>query len=198
MNTDIRRRIDALIDEGVELFDQFDRSVREKSFHPFVAADFDVVLDTLVTLREPPDRPHRNGPPTFIELGSGQGVITIMADMLGFDAAGIELDAGLVDTARRLADRHGSRARFVAGSFLPAGYRWKAASGDSRMGTIGSGPSAYRELGRALDDFDVVYAYPWEGEAPIIRDLVRRYAHPRARLVLMDAVAGIRVMDAGG
>src|SRR4051812_9174657 len=92
----VRDRIDALIEEGMNLFSEFDRSVREKSFHPFVAADFNVVLETLLSLRAP-DRDPR---PSFIDLGSGHGVITIMADLVGFDAAGIELDARLVAVAR--------------------------------------------------------------------------------------------------
>jgi hypothetical protein len=197
LDASIRSRITDLIEEGAALFDQFDRSVRDKAFHPFVPADFDVVLETLVKLRESPGRRHRSGPPAFIELGSGHGVIAIMADLIGFDAVGIELDAKLVDTARQLAERYDSRARFVAGSYLPSGYRWKAESGDNRMGTIGSGPSAYLELGRALDEFDIIYVYPWVGEAPIIRDLVRRYADPSARLVLMDAVDGVEITTVG-
>jgi hypothetical protein len=187
----VRDRIDALIEEGMTLFSEFDRSVREKSFHPFVAADYNVVLETLLHLRET----RRGSAPTFIELGSGHGVITIMADLLGFDAAGIELDGSLVSIARELAKRYESKARFAVGSFLPSGYRWKAENGDNRMGTLGSGPSAYLELGRALDDFEIVYAYPWEGEAPIIRDLARRYANPRAKLILMDAVVGVEVVS---
>ena len=173
------------------LFSEFDRSVLLTSFHPFVAADYNVVLETLLSLRTP----DRGRASTFIELGSGHGVITIMADLLGFDAAGIELDASLVAVARDLAKRYESKARFVAGSYMPLGYRWKSPTGDSRMGTLGSGPSAYMELGRALDDFDIVYVYPWEGEAPIIRDLARRYANPRAKLVLMDAVVGVEIVN---
>src|SRR5215467_2305255 len=116
-------RIAALIEEGFEIFDQFDRTTREKSFHPFVASDYVRVFEALValqpTLRTPP---HRSGPPTFLELGSATGVITIMADLIGFDAAGIELDTSLVAIARRLATKYESRARFAGGSFLPPGY----------------------------------------------------------------------------
>jgi hypothetical protein len=184
-----------LIEDGVAQFSEFDRAVRDKAFHPFVAADYHVVLETLARVRATfADRSRR---PTMIELGSGNGVIAIMADLLGFDAVGIELDGSLVAIARELAQRYDSSARFAVGSFIPSGYTWRSESGDARMGTIGSGPSAYRELGRALDDFDVVYAYPWEGEAPIIRDLARRYANPHATLVLMDAVDGVNVSPVG-
>src|SRR6185503_4401772 len=112
------------------------------------------------------------------------GVVTIMADLLGFEAYGIELDAGLVDVAQRLARRFGSGARFVAGSFLPAGYKWRPASGDGRLGTIGVGTSAYPTLGHGLDDFDVVYAYPWDGEAPMMLDLMRTYGSSKASFLL--------------
>jgi hypothetical protein len=52
------------------------------------------------------------------------------------------------------------------------------------MGTIGEGPSAYGKLGLALDDFDVVYAYPWGGEEPLMLDIMHRYGNPNARLLL--------------
>ncbi|MBX6364336.1 MAG: hypothetical protein IRZ00_10755 [Gemmatimonadetes bacterium] len=172
----LRRRLAALIDEGREIWERFDREVRRHEFHPFVAADYERVLATLLPLRRPGLR--------FLEWGSASGVITIMADLLGLEAYGIELDAGLVEIARGLAARHGSGARFAVGSFLPTGYEWRSPTRDSRLGTIGRGPSGYLELKRPLDDFDVVFAYPWDGEAPIMRDVMRRYGAPGARLIL--------------
>lgn len=172
----LRRRLAALIDEGREIWERFDREVRRHEFHPFVAADYERVLATLLPLRRPGLR--------FLEWGSASGVITIMADLLGLEAYGIELDAGLVEIARGLATRHGSGARFAVGSFLPTGYEWRSPTRDSRLGTIGRGPSGYLELKRPLDDFDVVFAYPWDGEAPIMRDVMRRYGAPGARLIL--------------
>ena len=189
LTPDVRARIAAVIEEGLEIYDRFDRTVRERSFHPFVAADYGQVLERLIAIRESDARPDTTR--TFLELGSATGVITIIADLLGFDAVGIELDASLVDVARRLAARYESKAQFAVGSFLPAGYRWRAPTGDARMGTIGSGPSAYLQLGRALDDFDVVYAYPWDGESSIIIDLVTRYGGPDVQLLLMDPVEGL-------
>lgn len=195
LDADTRSRIDALIDEGFEIFDRFDLTTRQRSFHPFVAADYGQVLDALLAIRGPAQAVRGAGTPTFLELGSATGVITIIADLLGFEAVGIELDTGLVAIARQLAERYESRARFVAGSFLPNGFRWKSATGDGRLGTIGSGPSAYLELGHALSDFDVVYGYPWDGEEPVLKDLMRRYGHPSAKLLLMDPVNGPRLVS---
>jgi hypothetical protein len=166
----------ALLDEGWELWERFDREVRSRHWHPFVAADSEIVLRALVPLRAPGRR--------FLEWGSATGVITIMAGLLGFEAYGIELDEELVAVARSLAARHGSRARFVAGSFVPAGYRPSFRNGDGRLGTIGDGVSPYAELGLAMDEFDVVHGYPWTGEEAVMLDLHRQYGSRDGHLLL--------------
>jgi hypothetical protein len=173
----LHARLHELAEEGREIWDRFDVEVRQKSFHPFVAADYETVLRTLVSLRGTGLR--------FLEWGSATGVITIMADLLGFEAYGIELDARLVEIARDLARKYGSNARFAAGSFLPNGYRYRPRHGDGRLGTIGDGESGYRELGHPLDDFDLVYAYPWGGEEPMMLDLMRAYGSRDARLLML-------------
>jgi hypothetical protein len=186
---DLHARLDALCADGWEIWERFDRTVRERGFHPFVAADYEVVRAALLSLRAPGRR--------FLEWGSASGVITIMADLMGFEAFGIELDASLVETARLLASRHGSGARFAAGSILPDGYQWRSRDGDSRTGTIGEGRSGYLQLGRALDEFDVVFGYPWGGEAPVMQDVMQRYGRPDALLLLHDPNAGIQVYRGG-
>jgi hypothetical protein len=184
----LRARLHALAEEGREIWDRFDVEVRQNGFHPFVAADYENVLQALMALRAPGLR--------FLEWGSATGIITIMADLLGFEAYGIELDARLVDTARELARKHGSGARFAAGSFLPNGYRYRPRHGDGRLGTIGDGESGYRELGVPLDDFDLVYAYPWGGEEPMMLDLMKSYGGRDARLMML-AGSEVRVYRGG-
>jgi hypothetical protein len=185
----LNARLDALCEEGWSLFERFDTTVRDRGFHPFVNADYDIVRRALVKYRRPGLR--------FLEWGSATGVITIMADMLGFDAYGIELDASLVKTARALAERHHSNAKFAAGSFMPTGYRWTTSDGDARTGTLGSGPSGYLQLGHALDEFDVVFGYPWGGEGPMMLDLMKQYGQPGALLLLNDTNDGVRAYRDG-
>ena len=182
-------RLAALGDEGAAIWRRFDREVRRHEFHPFVPADYGLVLQALLALRGPGLR--------FLEWGSATGVITIMADLLGFEAYGIELDPELVEIARGLAERFGSGARFAAGSFLPAGYAWRPRTGDGRTGTIGAGASGYDELRHPLHDFDLVYAYPWDGEEPMMHDLLRDRGRAGARLVLHGGTEGIRVYRGG-
>ena len=189
METALEARLEALCTEGWAIWDRFALEVREHHFHPFVAADYEVVLKALSAHRGPGLR--------FLEWGSATGVITIMADLLGFEAYGIELDSSLVGTARGLAERFGSGARFATGSFLPTGYRWQPSDVDGRTGTVGVGASGYLQLGRSLDDFDVVFGYPWGGEEAMMLDLMGSYGRPDALLLLHTVNDGVKAYRGG-
>lgn len=184
----VRARLDAVCADGWAIWEHFDLTVRGREFHPFVAADYDLVRAALESL------PQRG---RFLELGSASGVITVMADVLGFEAFGIELDASLVRTAREFATRHQSKAHFAVGSFLPTGYRWRGAGRGHESEWTGDGPSGYLQLGRALDDFDVVFGYPWRGEAAMMLDLMKQYGNPDALLLLNDTNDGVKVYRGG-
>ena len=185
----LAQRIDALCEEGRDFWHDFDARVRQDAWHPFVAADYELVRDSLLALRRPGRR--------FLEWGSASGVITIMADLMGFDACGIEIDASLVRAARELAKRTHSQARFSNGSFLPMGWEWNPPDGDRRTATIGHAKSGYLELGRALSDFDVVFGYPWSGEEALMRDLMRSHGDSEAILMLHCAEHGVRTYRRG-
>jgi hypothetical protein len=185
----LRARLSALIAEGRELWERFDLEVRQRAWHPFVAADYQCVLHHLLALRGRDLR--------FLEWGSATGVITIMADLLGFEAYGIELDPELVRVARGLNTRFTSHARFATGSFFPLGYEWKRQDGDRRLGTLTHGVSAYAELGHPLEDFDLVFGFPWTGEEPIMLDVMRCYGARDARLLLYGVSQGVKVYRGG-
>jgi hypothetical protein len=189
MDAVLSARLTSLREEGRAIWNRFDSDVRRIRFHPFMPSDYECVLQALMTLRRPGLR--------FLEWGSATGVITIMADLLGFEAYGIEIDAELVDMARGLAERSASDARFAAGSFLPDGYEWISDTGDGRLGTIGRGASAYPELGWCLKDFDLVFAFPWDGEMPIMQDLMRRRGGSGAIFLLYHATEGVQLYRRG-
>ena len=185
-----RDRLHALIDEGQRVWRRFDEDVRRKNWHPFMPADYESMVNALVPLRA-------NEPPglRFLEWGSATGVITIAADMLGFEAYGIEIDEQLVAMARDLARTFDSGARFAAGSFLPDDYVWQDEDGDTRLGTLTTdAASGYAELGLGLEAFDLVFGYPWSGEEPVMRDLMKQRAAPHARLML-TGIGGPRVVE---
>lgn len=133
---------------------------------------------------------------SFLELGSGLGVITIMADLLGFEAYGIEIEPELVTLSEDLATGLSSSATFVEGSFVPPDYRDEVTLLDGDFLTITEGADAYADLGLELADFDLVYAYPWPGEESWMDELVARYAGPRTRLLTYSPSEGFTVASA--
>jgi SAM-dependent methyltransferase len=189
LDPELLTRLKQLCDDGWEIWSRFDVEVRADSFHPFVAADYERVLEALTALRKPGLR--------FLEWGSATGVITIMADLLGFEAYGIEMDEELVRQARQLATDWNSDAHFACGSFLPAGYHYRGEKDDPRLGTIGAGESGYLELGIHLDEFDVVYGFPWPGEEHMMLDLMKSYGSPEALLVTHGVNHGVRCYRRG-
>ncbi len=184
-----RARLDALCAAGWEHWEEFDATVRLRDFHPFVASDYDAVRRTLELYCRPGQR--------FLEWGSANGVITIMADLLGCEAYGIELDSDLVRTARALASRFESKAQFVNASFLPSGFRWENPEDPGYTSTIGIGDSGYVQLGKALDDFDIVFGYPWDGDVNLMLELMRQYGRSDATLLLFHTSAGVMVYQDG-
>ena len=189
LDPDLRDRLLELCQEGWEVWDRYSRKREVGEFHPFIAAEYEPVLEAII--------PHRGEALKFLEWGSATGVIAIIADLLGFEAYGIELEEDLVQMARDLARRFDSGATFAKGSFLPQGYRWKPQDGDGRMGTIGSGSSGYLELGHHLDEFDVVFAFPWSGEEAMMLDLMASYGRKDATLLLNTVNQGVQVYRKG-
>lgn len=60
------------------------------------------------------------------EWGSGLGIVVGLAEILGYEASGIELDAELAETSRELLKAHGLKAPIHTGSYFeihaPADY----------------------------------------------------------------------------
>jgi hypothetical protein len=129
----------------------------------------------------------------FCEWGSGFGVVACLAAMLDFDACGIEIEGGLVDAARQLADDFGLAVEFVRGSFLPKSSAAHVNKGAGFAWLTADEGSAHEELGLAPDDFDVIFAYPWPDEEALTGVLFERYARLGAVLVTHHGDDHLRV-----
>jgi len=166
--------------------EKFILSYRErKGFPPhFVASDYGLVYEVLEGEFESNE--------TFLEWGSGVGTITIMADMLGFEAYGIEIDGELVSYAEELAEKHQSEARFVAGSLVPDEYDWSTALVGEESYTDPSSGDGYDILDMSLEGFDVVFGYPWPGEESFFEDIFEKHARPGALLITYNGLEGIK------
>jgi len=164
----------------------WDKNQNHPGFHAYVSADYMDVVRALAELRQQAF--------TFVEWGSGLGVVTIMASQMGFDAYGIEAEPALVEHSESLAEKWGPDAQFVTGSFIPDDFEWNPAEGDEAVRTIIDVPAAYEELEMEIRDFDLIYSYPWPTEHALYHNVMREFAHSRSMLLTYDAREGIGIV----
>ena len=124
----------------------------------------------------------------FIEWGSGFGVASSMAALLGFEATGIELEEGLVKIAEKLADAHSTGAEFINTSYVPEGYiSYEHVGGTDIVSDDSFGhqsePPHYTEMEIGLDEVDVFFVYPWPGEQEMMLKLFESVASEDAILI---------------
>jgi SAM-dependent methyltransferase len=153
----------------------------------FVPSDARQVYAALAALRrlEPGGR-------RFCEWGSGFGTVALLAAQLGWQAFGIERDPALVAAALARAAASDLPATFVCGSFVPADWAAAERWSDLDTRTVLGEADAYDELELDVDDFDVVFVYPWPGEEELHLRLFHRTADVGAVLLVYGAEEGVR------
>lgn len=109
---------------------------------------------------------------SFLEWGSGQGMVAILASLLGLDAAGVEIDEKLVWESRELAARYDTLVRFEHGSYDPDAEDLDVFTAEKR---------------------DMVYVYPWPGEEFFFLDLFVETASDGALLMICLGPEDIRL-----
>ena len=119
----------------------------------------------------------------FFEWGSGFGVVACLAAMLDFDACGIEIEGDLVEAAEQLAGDFDLPVEFVCGSFIPKGALVCSEADNGFAWLVTDKGKTGEKLGLAMDDFGVIFAYPWPDEERLIGNLFERYAAVGAVLV---------------
>lgn len=178
-------RFGQLLRDGAEIWRDYCQD-RSGEFHRVIPADHALAIDFLVERRK---EAH-----TFLELGSATGVITIIADLLGFESYGIEIESDLVEISEDLAQRSDSSAQFIEGSFVPTDYRDEVHLLESDYLTPTEGADAYADMGLEIADFDLVYAYPWPGEEEWLIEMVRRYGGTRTQLMIYTVRDGYELV----
>lgn len=135
----------------------------------------------------------------FCEWGSGLGAVCCLAATLGLDAWGIEAEQTLVRAARRLAADFGLPAEFVRGSYIPAGAEVALTSGrEFNWLSRGVARPAYEALGLGVEEFDLVFVYPWPDEEALIEALFEGHARQGALLLTYHADGHLRLRRRGG
>jgi len=159
---------------------------RDGAFDIFISSDYPAVWSALTSLQ--------SSGGLFLEWGSGLGVVAAMGAMLGLDAHGIELQPALVARARAFAKRQGVEVTFAVGTIFPDDLPIDPALFDEDLIHGGEGADGYVELGTPLEEFDVIYGFPWPGEEELFLELFRRGAGAHATLLLNLGRDGIRVV----
>lgn len=148
----------------------------------FVAADYKLVCQAIGWIG--------NYQPTigrrFLEWGCGFAAVACLASDLDWNAHAIEAHSDLIAQAKLTIDAWPARVELFAGNFLPRDADQLAL--DPTLPSLGhGGQSAYDAWGLDVDDFALVYSYPWPGEDEFHEDVFDRYA----------AVGGILLMFVG-
>lgn len=170
---------EALMRDAEARIERFVHQRRNDPLPAFVPSDYPLSYTVLEQIRDRGLAPDM----TLCEWGSGFGVTACLGTLLGYEACGIEIERDLVDASQELADAHGLSTQLVHGSFIPEGGDHLAIdSGDFATLTTDV-QSAYDELGLGVEDFAVVYAYPWPGEEQTVERLFEAYAATGALLI---------------
>jgi Histone methylation protein DOT1 len=159
------------------------RTSTPMSLRGFVPSDYSLVYACLKSLRDSNllcgDR--------FCEWGSGVGVITILAAMVGFESCGIEYDEKLCEVAEAMSDEFSIPVKFVPGSFVPEGVEdlidVAFTTQEGELSLYPDADEAYDELGYAIDDFDLIFTYPWPNDVELTLAIFDRCA-ARGALIL--------------
>jgi hypothetical protein len=173
----VTAQIDAALSRIQTFQDRWDRPQIEQ----FVAADYFHVYQCLQWIKT--TQPAIGS--RFLEWGCGFAVVSAIADALGWDAVGIEAERELLAAGLQTMQHWPSNAQLIHGNFLPPGSESLAA--DPTFPSVGHPiDSGYEKLGLDLDDFSLVYAYPWPGEETFHEAVFDRHA-ARGGLLLIFA-----------
>ncbi|MFK8111757.1 MAG: class I SAM-dependent methyltransferase [Rubripirellula sp.] len=169
----------------IEAFqDRWDRPQIEQ----FVAADYSHVYQVLDWTLETQIVTGRR----FLEWGCGFAVVSSFASRFDLDVIGIEAEQELLVEGHKTTQAWKVSAELIQGNFLPPGS--DSLADDPTLPSLGHPvPDAYEQLELDLDDFAIVYSYPWPGEDDFHEAVFDRYAGVGSLLILFCGPNDIRV-----
>jgi hypothetical protein len=163
-----------------ERMQQFWDSFSKRPIEQYVACDFDYVAKALYEI----DRQKLLDGNRFCEWGCGFGIVAGIASLLGWDAVGIEAEPFLVQQGKLLLERHGVSAELYEGNFLPRQAKRWVPNSSQLVSLFQHIPPAYEEMGMEIDDFAIIFAYPWPGEEYFFQEVFLQAAREGALCLL--------------
>ena len=181
-------QIESVIAESDKRIDAFFAAGENKRTPKYVPSDPVLFYKVLSSIT-------RNDLPlgkVFCEWGSGFGVCTCIAAMLGYESFGLEINPKLAGYSREMAEDLGIPAQILETSYLPEGYESYSGIGgeyliqddklDSREDhTISE--LTYEGMDREIAEIDVFFAYPWPMEQEFMHELFGEIAVEGAILI---------------
>lgn len=190
--TPIPREIETLIEQSRQRIQCFQDRWDRPQIEQFVASDYELVFRVLRWIVEQ-RLMHGN---RMLEWGCGFAVVAALASRLGLDVVGIEAEQRLLDEAQTTLAQFAAPVELVHGNFLPPGA--EALSHRSDFPSLGHPvPCGYRQIGADLDDFALVFGYPWPGEWTFHEAVFARYGAVGGLLVLFYGPNDVRVWRKG-
>ena len=184
----IPRRVAELLEVADSRIDRFvNREGRR--IHGFVASDYVAAFSALEWVQQN----NLLSGQTFCEWGCGFGVVTMLAALAGMDACGIEVESELVECAEKLAADLEIACQFSGGSLIPDGADRLVEFVEDIAHIDTDSPGAYEDLGLDVDDFDLIYVYPWPGEERYLEDVFEHYAAKGALLLTYHGIEDLRL-----
>ena len=176
------------IDQAHEAIERF-MLADDYFFDNFVNCDFHLVDQAISWIVEN----HLLAGNRFLEFGSGFGAVTILASIHGMTASGIEIEQPLVDQANSLADQLQVDADFYCGSFIPRDIDGYANLAAEVQHVDTSAGDVYDQMGVNVDDFDMMFAFPWPGENGFFESVFERTAAQGALFLTYNGIEGIHL-----
>ena len=123
----------------------------------------------------------------FCEWGSGIGVVASMASAIGYEAYGIECNHELCLVAEELSEEFELGATLINGSFVPPGVEdlidHAFTSNEGDVALYMESDDAYDEMALEVNDFDLIFVYPWPNDVELTHRIFDRCAASGALLL---------------
>lgn len=170
-------------DARIDAFFEQRRHLKKFGFYP---SDYEMGYRMLRALRGVTD------PQRMCEWGSGFAVVAGLGALLGYEAWAIEIDPRLNVVARELLGDYQLKVEIVEGSFIPDEYARTEKISDLDTVTDLTGGDVYGDIDLEIEDFDVIFAYPWPTEEQQYCDLFGQFADYGAVMVTYSMTEGMR------
>ena len=187
---EIPDEVTAMLAEAEQRCDAFFEAGLDRRYSRYLPSNPEKVFAAIATLKE-------SGilrGDVFCEWGSGFGIATCMASLLGFKAYGIEIEDGLVKLSTELAQDLSIPAEYLCTSYLPEGYEECEGIGGKDLlppqaTTSGGAIIDTTPLYDGLDpgEVDLFFVYPWPGQEEFMMELFDEVASEDAILLIYQA-----------